>query len=76
MRKRGRRWWWRHVRGYEHEICDGCGRPVAVVWVTDDVLWDEIGRGVLCVACFDRECAARGIILTWEARDLVRLTAS
>lgn len=68
-----RRWWWRHVRRYDSELCS-CGRPVRVVWHADDVLWAEIhgDPGVLCVECFDRRCAARGVILTWEPRELVR----
>lgn len=75
MVKALRRWWWRYARGYRHEICHSCGRPVEVVWHGDDVLWNELmggPAGVLCVTCFDRACATRGIILTWEARELVR----
>lgn len=70
-----RAWWWRRVRGYEYEVCHSCGCPVGVVWHVDDVLWNEIvgdPGGIRCVSCFDGECAERGIILTWEPRELVR----
>lgn len=70
--------WWRFVvLGYRYEVCQGCGRPVEVVWHTDDVLWQEVkgAEDVLCVRCFDRRCASRGVILTWEPRELVRADA-
>lgn len=70
-----RRWWRRLLGSHAIEWCHRCGRTVDVVWQSDDLLWNEISgdAGVLCVPCFDRRCAARGIILTWEPRELVRV---
>lgn len=70
-----RRWWQRRLGDRTVEWCQCCGHTVAVVWRADDVLWDEI-RGlddVLCTLCFNERCAARGIILTWHPRELVRV---
>lgn len=71
-----RKWWQIALRGRGREFCHSCGRTVDVVWwEPTDVLWNEISGddGVLCVRCFDERCAQRGVILTWEPRELVRV---
>jgi hypothetical protein len=71
-----RRWWRRLLGDRTLEWCQSCGRTVAVVWLAvPDVLWNEVhGRDdVLCVPCFDARCEERGVVLTWEARELVRV---
>jgi hypothetical protein len=68
-----RRRWRRLLGDRTVEWCHRCGRTVELVWYADDVLWNEVSGndGVLCARCFDRRCAARGVILTWEPRELV-----
>lgn len=60
----------------EIEVCGRCGDRIAMVWLADDALWNEIAgkTGVWCAVCFDRECAERGIIVCWEPREVVRAT--
>lgn len=51
-----RRWYWKHIRGEEGEICHDCGRPVRIVWTAPDWMWAEAmghAGGILCPPCFD-----------------------
>lgn len=59
-----RRFYWRHIRRWESEICEVCGRPVRVAWwCHDPKLWtrvtgySRVGRedaaGIWCIYCFD-----------------------
>lgn len=67
-----RYWYWRHLRRYESEICQRCGRPVGQVWHARDDIWEcVVGShgGILCIPCFDKlvmqEYAGR--FLYWTA---------
>lgn len=54
------------------QFCHRCGRRDGLTWWAPNDLWEKvIGQGpggVRCVACFDRECEGRGIMLRWVPR--------
>lgn len=65
---RARRFYWRHVRRYDGEICHDCGRPVARAvgswWRATDLLWLRVvrdNRTILCPRCFIARADAHGI---------------
>lgn len=81
-----RAFWWRHVRGWDAEICQKCGRPVGLVWwCHDNFLWEKVtgnprpvgsrepAAGIFCIACFDR--AARKVCgwIEWAPLNLQHL---
>jgi hypothetical protein len=69
-----RRVYWRHVRRYDGEICDRCGRPVGRCtgswWCAPDALWRDLNggfAGVMCPPCFTAAAESVGIFVHWEA---------
>lgn len=63
-----RYWWHRYVRRYRYEICRACGRPVGLVWTTEDALWNDVvggPHGIRCIPCFDAELEHRGLFVRW-----------
>jgi hypothetical protein len=72
-----RRWWADfiiHPLFEAGERCQDCGRG-SVLWRAPDELYAEVHgslHGVLCPACFDRQAAAMGIVIRFEAREVGR----
>lgn len=63
-----RAFWHYVVRGYRYEVCDECGRPVGLVWLTVNELWSQVvgsDAGIRCVGCFDAELERRGVSACW-----------
>ena len=70
------RLWWHdfavHVLFEGGERCQDCGRRY-VLWGAPDDLYAEVHgspHGLLCPLCFERQAAARGIVVRFEARRL------
>jgi hypothetical protein len=68
---RARRFYWKHIRGYDSEICGnpghrhgtirrGCGRPVGVVWRAPSGIWNYVVSGQDQTTYTVREGAAGG----------------
>jgi hypothetical protein len=63
------------IRGYRYLVCEDCGRRCEI-WRAPDALWRELvttdlkpsgsGRGVLCIACFDRKAWRAHHPLLWR----------
>lgn len=72
LKRRFRRFYWRHVRRYAYEICHECGRPVArcspTWWRADDALWLKVvgqSEGLLCIPCFTHKAEGKGLLIYW-----------
>lgn len=69
--------YWLLVRRYETELCQHCGRPVAIVYHAPDTIWQaatgrarppggEAASGTLCPVCLGALCEAAGLpFLRW-----------
>ena len=80
-----RAFWHRHVRGYEYEVCQHCGRPVLEVWwCHDDRLWEvvtgrekpsgkEAAGGVWCISCFNSAAQRHVDWIEWAPVNLQHL---
>lgn len=77
LRARARRWFWRHVRGYEYEVCERCGHRVSpsangeplTYWTAIPAVWALVmgdSQEVVCPDCFTRQAAALGVPIYWQ----------
>lgn len=66
-----RRWFLRHVRRHDGEICDRCGRRCAIggtYWFAPNWLWNKVEPSTVpmrCAACFTDDCRAAGLPIGW-----------
>lgn len=56
------------------EHCHKCNERYPQVWDTSDELWKRVtgiddGSGQMCMTCFDRLAAEKGIVLCWECAE-------
>jgi hypothetical protein len=69
--------YWMLIRRYETELCQHCGRPVAIVYHAPDAIWEtvtgharhpsgEAAPGILCPRCLSTLAKANGLpFLRW-----------
>jgi hypothetical protein len=60
------------------EFCECCGKTVQNYWWAHPALWQEVVgeyEHVRCLACFEAECVARGLLIRWLPSVVLRRDA-